>query len=46
MSDAGARILFVLENFGHTVEKRGPGCTLDQVVVVTPGDLMGLKGRW
>ena len=44
VNDAGARILFVLENFGHTVAEAGSGLTLDQVVVVTPGDLMGLKG--
>jgi AMP-binding enzyme len=44
VNDAGARILFVLENFGHTVEEAGSRLTLDQVVVVTPGDLMGLKG--
>ena len=44
VNDAGARILFVLENFGHTVEEAGSRLKLDQVVVVTPGDLMGLKG--
>ena len=44
LRDAGARILFVLENFGHTVEEALPELDLDKVVVVTPGDLMGLKG--
>src|SRR5215210_3470336 len=44
LDDAGARVLFVLENFGHTVEEAGSRLKLDQVVVVTPGDLMGLKG--
>ena len=44
LRDAGARILFVLENFGHTVEEALPEVRLDKVVVVTPGDLMGLKG--
>src|SRR4051812_34106757 len=44
VNDAGARVLFVLENFGHTVEEAGSRLTLDEVVVVTPGDLMGLKG--
>ena len=38
------RMLFVLENFGHTVEEALPELKLDKVVVVTPGDLMGLKG--
>jgi long-chain acyl-CoA synthetase len=44
LRDAGARILFVLENFGHTVEEALPDLRLDKVAVVTPGDLMGLKG--
>ncbi len=44
LRDAGARILFVLENFGHTVEEALPDLRLDKVVVVKPGDLMGLKG--
>ena len=44
LRDAAARILFVLENFGHTVEEALPELRLDKVVVVTPGDLMGLKG--
>ena len=44
IKDSGARILFVLENFGHTVEQALPDLDLDEVVVVKPGDLMGLKG--
>jgi long-chain acyl-CoA synthetase len=44
LKDAGARVLFVLENFGHTVEEALPELKLDKVVLVTPGDLMGLKG--
>src|SRR3954470_22836355 len=44
IEDAGARILFVLENFGHRVEEAGPQLRLERVVVVAPGDLMGLKG--
>jgi long-chain acyl-CoA synthetase len=42
--DAGARFLFVLENFGATVEEALPDLALDRVVLVTPGDLLGLKG--
>ena len=42
--DSGARVLFVLENFGYTVEEALPDLTLDAVVLVTPGDLLGLKG--
>src|SRR3954463_8961871 len=44
LRDAAARILFVLEHFGHTVEEALPELNLDKVVVVTPGDLTGLKG--
>src|SRR5688572_25458281 len=44
LNDAGARVLFVLENFGHTVEEALPELKLDKVVLATPGDLMGLKG--
>jgi long-chain acyl-CoA synthetase len=44
VKDAGARVLFVLENFGHTAEEARPQLDLAEIVVVTPGDLMGLKG--
>ncbi|KFG69218.1 AMP-binding protein [Microvirga sp. BSC39] len=44
LNDSGARFLFVLENFGTTVEESLPQIKLDRVVVVTPGDLLGLKG--
>jgi long-chain acyl-CoA synthetase len=44
IQDSGARFLFVLENFGATVEEALPDLTLDRVVLVTPGDLLGLKG--
>jgi long-chain acyl-CoA synthetase len=44
LQDSGARILFVLENFGHTVEEAWPDLKLERLVMVTPGDLMGLKG--
>jgi long-chain acyl-CoA synthetase len=43
LNDSGARILFVLENFAHTVE-HAREVQLDTVVVVKPGDLLGLKG--
>lgn len=45
LNDSGARILFVLENFGATVAEALPGLRLDAAVIVTPGDLVGLKGR-
>jgi len=44
LKDSGARFLFVLENFGATVEESLPEISLDRVVLVTPGDLLGLKG--
>lgn len=44
VNDSGARILFVLENFGRTVAEALPDLALDAIVVATPGDLLGLKG--
>ncbi|MCJ2051948.1 AMP-binding protein [Methylobacterium sp. J-070] len=45
ITDSGAKILIVLENFGATVAAALPGIALDRVVVVSPGDGLGLKGR-
>ncbi len=44
LKDSGARFLFVLENFAATVEESLPDLALDRLVLVTPGDLLGLKG--
>jgi long-chain acyl-CoA synthetase len=44
LQDSGSRFLFVLENFAATVQEALPDLTLDRVVLVTPGDLLGLKG--
>ena len=44
IQDSGARFLFALENFAATVEEALPDLRLDRVVLVTPGDLLGLKG--
>ena len=44
LNDSGARFLFVLENFAAVVEESLPALKLDRVVLVTPGDLLGLKG--
>jgi len=44
LNDSGARVLFVLENFAATVQESLPEIKLDRVVLVTPGDLLGLKG--
>jgi long-chain acyl-CoA synthetase len=45
LNDSGARILFVLENFAHTVVQALPDLALDRVVLAGPGDGLGLKGR-
>lgn len=45
LNDSGARIIFVLENFAHTITEALPDLTtLESAVVVSPGDLLGLKG--
>ena len=44
LKDSGARFLFVLENFAAVVQESLPDLKLDRVVLVTPGDLLGLKG--
>ncbi len=44
LNDSGARILFVLENFGATVEDALSHASLERIVVVSPGDLLGVKG--
>jgi long-chain acyl-CoA synthetase len=44
LRDSGARILFVLENFAHTVEEARGGLGLECIVLVKPGDLLGMKG--
>jgi len=43
LNDAGARFIFVLENFAHTVEEAWPRMTLEQAIILAPGDLLGLK---
>lgn len=45
LTDSGAKILVVLENFAHTVEEALPKLSLQRVVITTPGDLMGFKGH-
>jgi long-chain acyl-CoA synthetase len=44
INDAGARFLFVFENFAHTVQAAWPSMKVERAIVVAPGDLMGLKG--
>ena len=46
ITDSGAKVLFVLENFAHTVERSDLAkAALEHVVLVAPGDLLGLKGH-
>lgn len=45
LNDSGADILFVLENFAHVVAEALPHTLLKKVVVVSAGDLLGLKGK-
>ncbi len=44
INDSGAKAIFVLENFAHTVEQVAGRTALKHIVVTTMGDLLGLKG--
>ncbi len=44
LKDAGAKAIFVLENFAHTVEQVAARTSLKHIVVTTMGDLLGVKG--
>lgn len=44
LRDSGARCIFVLENFAGTVATSLRDVALARIVVVSPGDLLGLKG--
>ncbi|MBW6423286.1 long-chain fatty acid--CoA ligase [Rhizobium sp. XQZ8] len=45
LKDAGAKALFTLENFAHTVQQALPNTDVKHVVVATMGDMLGLKGH-
>ena len=45
LQDSGAKVMFVLENFAHTVEQVRAQTPLQKVVVATMGDMLGLKGH-
>lgn len=45
INDSGARFLIVLENFGATVAGALADVTLERVLLVGPGDGLGLKGQ-
>ncbi|WEX77865.1 long-chain fatty acid--CoA ligase [Sinorhizobium numidicum] len=42
--DSGAKAIFVLENFAHTVEQVVARTAVKHVVVASMGDMLGLKG--
>ena len=44
LNDAGAKAIFVLENFAHTVEQVASRTALKHIVVTTMGDMLGVKG--
>jgi long-chain acyl-CoA synthetase len=45
LRDSGAKAIFVLENFAHTVEKVLARTDLRHVVVSALGDMLGVKGH-
>ncbi|WP_026597212.1 AMP-binding protein [Methylobacterium sp. 77] len=45
INDSGARALFVLENFAHTVAGALADIALERIVIAGPGDGLGFKGR-
>jgi len=45
LNDSGARIIFILENFAHTLATTVPELeTVERAIIVKPGDLLGMKG--
>ncbi|MDF1631569.1 long-chain-fatty-acid--CoA ligase [Mycoplana sp. MJR14] len=45
LNDSGAKVLFVLENFAHTVQQAIGRTGVKDVVVCSMGDMLGLKGH-
>ena len=45
LNDSGAKAIFVLENFAHTVSQVVARTAVRHVVVATMGDMLGLKGH-
>ncbi|MCX8996749.1 long-chain-fatty-acid--CoA ligase [Rhizobiaceae bacterium BDR2-2] len=45
LADSGAKIIFVMENFARTVEQVLPRTGIEQVVVTSMGEMLGLKGH-
>lgn len=45
LKDSGAKALFTMENFAHTVQQAIQKVPMQHVVVATMGDMLGLKGH-
>lgn len=45
LKDSGAKVLFTLENFAHTVQQAIQKVPMQHVIVATMGDMLGLKGH-
>ena len=45
LTDSGAEIIVVVENFAHTVQEVVARTAVRQVVVTSVGEMLGLKGR-
>ena len=45
LKDSGAKAIFVLENFAHTVQQVIPRTDLKHIVVTAMGDMLGFKGH-
>lgn len=44
LKDSGSTTLFVLESFAHVAQEALPHTDVKRVVIIRPGDLLGLKG--
>lgn len=45
LADSGARAIFVMENFAHTLEQVLAKTAIEHVVVTSMGEMLGLKGH-
>ncbi|MCJ8520457.1 long-chain acyl-CoA synthetase [Pseudorhizobium tarimense] len=45
LKDSGAKAIFVLENFAHTVQQVAAEVGLRHIVVTSMGDMLGMKGH-
>ena len=45
VNDAGARFLFVFENFAHTAQAAWRRMKVERAIILAPGDLMGFRGH-